>query len=186
MISIFRLVSIFSHGRCRPHSQGLRWSPYLLLVALASLSVFATSTAAHASDAWPNEPAGSKVIYDCEFNDTICGLDSYYRTQAFATVEGRRVFDTFMAVGSLSANGQWGKSLPNVREFYFGTWWATNREFQGYSNNQGKMLFVRNPNIDNNFLVWQGAPDGPKTLKWYMQACWNGLNENFFVNPIPL
>ena len=35
------------------------------------------------------------------------------------------------------------------------------------------MLFARRPEIDNNFLVWQGLPGQPKTLKWYMQATYD-------------
>jgi hypothetical protein len=67
----------------------------------------------------------------------------------------------------------WGANLPDAKELYIGTWWSTNSDFVGICNNSNKMLFARNPSIDNNLLVWQGLPGQPKTLKWLMQASYD-------------
>ena len=127
--------------------------------------------------AWPNEPAGFTPIVDCPFSGNVCNLDNYYHTADFATDptapgSGPTVFDEFMAVGSAQGNGEWGINLNHPRELYVGTWWSTNADFVGYSNNQNKLLFARNYR-DNNFLGWQGFPGQPKQIKWYMQATYD-------------
>ena len=125
---------------------------------------------------WTNEPQGFSVVVDCAFSNSLCpGMWDAYNSAEFTTIAGapvspNTVLDDHISAGSTTGNGQWGANLPNAKELYVGTWWSTNPDFQGICNNNNKMLFARNPTIDNNFLVWQGAPGAPKTFKWYMQA----------------
>lgn len=78
-----------------------------------------------------------------------------------------------MSAGSSTGNGQWGVTLNDVKDLYVGAWWSTNADFVGMCNNTNKMIFVRRPEIDNNFLQWQGLPGQPKQLKWSMQATYD-------------
>jgi hypothetical protein len=132
-----------------------------------------------AAGAWTNEPSGFSVLVDCPFSNSLCpGIWDAYNSASFATIGGAplspsSVLDSFIGTGSTTGNGVWGSNLPDARELYIGTWWSTNSDFQGICNNTNKMLFARNPSIDNNFLVWQGTPGAPKTLKWYMQASYD-------------
>ncbi len=150
-----------------------------LLITTVSLIVLRSGDFAEASGNWPNEPAGATTVVDCPFSGSLCpGIwnaynTEYYKTDSTAPLSPGSVFDTFMATNSQTGNGQWGVNLADVRELYVGTWWSTNSDFQGYSNNTNKMLFARRPDVDNNFLVWQGLPGQPKTLKWYMQATYD-------------
>lgn len=129
---------------------------------------------------WTNEPAGSIPIVDIPFSDSIGPLHSVYgsATDKFASFGNApfsptRVFDTYLDVGASTGNGQWTLALNNVKDLYIGTWWSTNADFIGLCNNGNKMLFLRRPDIDNNFLLWQGLPGAPKTLKWDMQATYD-------------
>ena len=148
----------------------------LLITLSALLMVTAKSFAA---GAWTNEPSGFTVLIDCPFSNTLCpGIFDTYNSASFANIGGAplspsTVLDTYIGVGSSTGNGQWGANLMDAKELYIGTWWSTNSDFQGICNNTNKMLFARNPSIDNNFLVWQGVPGGAKTLKWYMQASYD-------------
>ena len=154
---------------------------YIVAVIVTILNVMAVQPGSFADAAgnWPNEPAGSTVIVDCPFSGSLCpGIWNAYNTASYANdgsapLSPGSVFDTYMEKNSVTGNGQWGVALPDAKELYVGTWWSTNPDFQGYSNNNNKMLFARRPEIDNNFLVWQGFPGQPKTLKWYMQATYD-------------
>jgi hypothetical protein len=148
------------------------WITVFMILILAWLRV----VTAEASGSWPNEPAGLSVLVDCPFSGNLCpNMWDAYNSAAFvadpaAPLSPSGALNDYLAVNSTEGSGQWGAALPNAKELYVGTWWRTNSEFQGMCNNNNKMLFARNPSIDNNFLVWQGAPGAPKTFKWYMQA----------------
>ncbi len=150
-----------------------------LLVTILNLMGVQAGGFAEASGSWPNEPTGSTVIVDCPFSGSLCpGIWDAYNSASFALdatapLSPGNVLDSFMATNSVTGSGQWGVALPDAKELYIGTWWSTNADFQGYSNNQNKMLFARRPEIDNNFLVWQGYPGQPKTLKWYGQMTYD-------------
>lgn len=127
---------------------------------------------------WPNEPAGMTIITNSSFSDSL-GSEWYnvYNTQAYASpsLGGQsfsppRAFDVYRDVGSYYGNGEWGLNYTNSSEIYVGFYWGTNSSFQGYANNTNKMVFVRDGQTDNSFIVWQGLMDSPKTLKWYQQA----------------
>lgn len=156
-----------------------RWNILALFVATLSLMGIQAGSIAEASGSWPNEPTGSTVIVDCPFSGSLCpGIWDAYNSASFATdttapLSPGNVLDSYMATNSVTGSGQWGVALPDAKELYIGTWWSTNADFQGYSNNQNKMLFARRPEIDNNFLVWQGFPGQPKTLKWYGQMTYD-------------
>jgi hypothetical protein len=132
-----------------------------------------------AAGLWTNEPSGFSVLVDCPFSNTLCpGLWDAYNSAAFANIGGApvspsTVLDSYIGKGSTTGNGVWGANLNDARELYVGTWWSTNSDFIGICNNNNKMLFARQPAIDNNFLVWQGVPGQPKTFKWYMQAAYD-------------
>lgn len=146
---------------------------------LFALLLILLALPAWASTDWPNEPAGLTTLFDCPFNSgDDCGIRNDYNTKAFATPGGNPLsppsaFDTYLAAGATTGNGQWGLDLDYPTELYVGTWWSTNSDFQGMCNNTNKMLFARSPAMDNNFLVWQGPPGSPRTIKWYMQATYD-------------
>lgn len=139
--------------------------PYLRM-SLIGL-VFVWVCPAYSQSAWPNEPSGSAVFYDCTFNNTICGMQNYYNTAAFAAdaaaPSAPTVFDTYRGANSTNGNGQWGLDLPNVREIYVGFWWSTNSAFQGTHVNSNKMISIGAPG-HNNLLSWMGGQDQPKQL----------------------
>lgn len=147
----------------------MRISSGMILVAACCQTAFASVN-------WPNEPAGSAVVMDCPFTNSICpplgGNSTAYATFSDAPLSPPYVFDTYLAAGSGHGNGQWDAVFPNLKEIYVGTWWSTNADFMGLPNNTNKMFFVACEK-DNNFLVWQGAPGQPKTLKWYNQATYD-------------
>lgn len=126
---------------------------------------------------WANEPAGSVVHFDCEFNDTLCGMASRYNTVAFATVLGDRVLNQFIPASTtvLTGNGQWGLDFPKQRQIYVGFDWSTNPDFMGLENSGNKVIFIKNPDAapgarDNSLLNWYGARCQPKTLLWHQQG----------------
>jgi hypothetical protein len=133
---------------------------------------------------WPNEPTGMTLVTNTPFSDTLPSeWANFYNTQAYASpnlggqmFSSPRCFDVFKAAGTMHGNGQWGLFLPSSSELYIGFYWGTNAGFQGWSNNGNKMLFVRNPTIDNNYFGWMGPQDGPKVLKWNQQANYNNTH----------
>lgn len=148
-------------------------------VMLTACLGIAISPLSYGAGAWTNEPSGFSVIVDCPFSNSLCpGMWDAYNSASFANVPGgpvspNTVLDDYIGAGSSTGNGMWGANLSDAKELYIGTWWSTNSDFQGMCNNANKMLFARSPSIDNNFLVWQGPPGSPKTLKWYMQATYD-------------
>ena len=157
----------------------------VLLVAIVSFMAAHHSSVVEAAGTWQNEPPGSTVVVDCPFSNSLCPpMFNVYNTSSFtsdssAPLSPGGVFDTYLAAGSITGNGQWGVSLPKAREVFLGTWWKTNADFQGIANNTNKMLFIRAPSSgDNSFLVWQGTPYSARTLKWDMQAIYSNAHVN--------
>lgn len=147
------------------------------LLLLAFLSIVAIPLQA---SSWPNEPKDSVVIVDSDFakGDLGSGWFDVYKSAAFASFTDAPesppfALDTFMEVDSHTGNGQWVVDLKNAKRLFIGMWWSTNADFMGYSNNNNKMVFARRPEVDNNFLVWQGMPGEPKTIKWYGQMAYD-------------
>ena len=149
------------------------------MVLLTTLCAALVTAKGYAAGAWTNEPSGFSVLVDCPFSNSLCpGLWDAYNSASYANIGGAplspsMVLDDYIGTGSSTGSGLWGANLSDVKELYVGTWWSTNSDFVGICNNNNKMLFARQPAIDNNFLVWQGAPGGAKTLKWYMQASYD-------------
>lgn len=133
---------------------------------------------------WPNEPAGMTLVTDTPFSDTFPPeWFNVYNTFPFASPGGTgtqfsppRALDQAMAAGSSTGNGQYGINIPASREIYCGVYWSTNAAFQGQSHTTNKMIFFRDPNIDNSFIVWHGFQDAPKTLKWYFQSLYSNAH----------
>ena len=134
---------------------------------------------------WPNEPAGMTVITNSAFSDSLgAEWHNVYNTQAYASPGGSgstfsppRAFDVYLAENSIYGNGQWvlyPSSRP--REMYCGTYWSTNAGFQGLSNIGNKMLFFRDPAIDNSLLNWRGFQDSPRTLCWLNQTAYSNAH----------
>lgn len=127
---------------------------------------------------WPNEPSGMTIVTNSSFSDSLGSeWENVYNTQAYAspnlggqTFSAPRCFDSARNVGTYFGNGQWVLNFPASSEAYLGFYWGTNAAFQGYSNNNNKLVFIRNPVIDNSFMVFQGAQDAAKVLKWYQQS----------------
>jgi hypothetical protein len=132
---------------------------------------------------WPNEPSGSTVITDCDFDDDICTWVDDYKGQqnAYATVTRRdgttsRALDANLPVGASNGNGSWGHGLGFAKDLYVGLLWSTNSDFEGLCNNGNKMFFARDANIDNSFIGWFGFPGQPKTIKWAQQAIYDNCH----------
>lgn len=134
---------------------------------------------------WPNEPTGSRVLYDCDFNNNnVCGLSKDFNTQtdmftndSAAPFSPSGVLDSFMYAGATQGQGAWHFPLGDAKELYFGTWWKTNADFEGMCNNTNKMLFFRRPEMDNSFVGWQGLPgiNNAKTLVWGNQTAYSNV-----------
>lgn len=141
------------------------------------------------SKLWSNAPASLKNIVDCPLSGDFCGALNVYNTFPFASMpdaplSSPSVFDSAMPANGSTGNGQFVWEFPLAREVYMGTWWSTNSDFEGTKNNTNKMIFISQPGEDNSFLVWQGLPNQPKTIKWYMQGLVNNthLTNTFGMN----
>ena len=159
--------------------KSFRWNILTIFITFLGLAEIQIGGMARADGNWPNEPPGLSVLVDCPFSGSLCPnmWDAYssaeFITDSSGPLSPSGALKDYLAKNSTTGSGQWGAALPKVKEVYVGTWWKTNSEFQGMCNNNNKMLFVRQPEIDNNFLVWQGYPGQPKTFKWYMQATYD-------------
>jgi len=138
---------------------------------------------------WPNEPAGMTLVTDTPFSDTFpAEWFNIYNTFPFASPGGSgvqfsapRALDMAMAAGSSQGNGQWGLNLPTrPREIYCGVYWSTNAEFQGSINTSNKMMFFRDPNIDNSLIHWGGLQDQPRVIRWYWQTVYSNAHVSGF------
>lgn len=127
---------------------------------------------------WTNEPAGSSVVVNCDFNGSLCNLLSVYNnvpisSDPSAPISPNGVLDEVLAANAFTGGGQFVYSFQNgpVREVYMGTSWKTNSDFQGNANNVNKLIFIRGQN-DANFLSWQGLQgySVARTVQWYMQS----------------
>lgn len=168
----------------------------------ALLSLMFLSTSAQASSAWPNEPAGSSVIYDCAFSNNVCNLVKDYSTQTDIFINDPAgplspggALDSAMYANSYTGNGAWHLGLGGAKEIFFGTYWRTNSDFEGMCNNSNKLFFFRRPEVDNSLLGWYGTPGtNAKTLWWVNQTAYSnarvpgwwgdpsGLSGGFFPN----
>ncbi len=154
----------------------------LLAWTAICLGIGPTTPVSAQTGSWPNEPPGFTTLLDCPLSGSLCGMWDAYNSATWApgvntpAPSTSLVLDQAMVAGSTQGNGQYGLGLQNLREIYFGTWWSPNAEFQGTINNTNKMIFFRNPSIDNSFIVWHGQPDVPKTLKWYFQAYYDNCH----------
>ena len=108
---------------------------------------------------------------------SMCGMLDVYNSATYASpsftgqVSPPAALDSFMAINANTGGGQFVYTFNPVKEIFVGVSWDTNSQFQGYSNTNNKVLFIRGGSSgDNSVMVWQGAQDAPKTLKWYQQG----------------
>lgn len=164
-----------------------------LVILQAVILCFGFSTG-FCSTAWPNEPTGSTQFVDCPFSNSMCPplrdlypgqRDAYASFPATNQLSPSYALDTYLAANSSQGMGMWGaENLPYVKEIYVGTWWSTNADFMGMSNNSNKMIFING--VENSLLDWMGSPGQPKKILWVQQAhednchvagyvggCWN-------------
>lgn len=138
------------------------------------------SSEVNTGGAWGNQPAGLVNIVDCPLSKDFCGAENVYNTFPFVSMSSPLsspwVFDSAMEANSGHGNGQFVWNFPLKREVYMGTYWSTNADFEGTLNNTNKMIFISQPGEDNSFLVWQGQPNKPKTIKWYTQGLVNNTH----------
>lgn len=168
-----------------------RISRSLLCLAVAIAGIVGSghfNLASAQTGTWPNEPPGFTPLLDCPLSGSLCpGMWDAYNSVTWAPgvntppPSSSVVLDQYMAAGSTTGSGQFGMSLPNVKELFFGTWWSTNPEFQGNINNSNKMIFFRDPAIDNSLLNWYGLQDQPRTVTWFFQTTYDECHVSGYV-----
>lgn len=145
------------------------------------------STPSPGSGNFANEPSGMTQMTNTAFSDSLPSeFYNVYNTAAYAspgiggtTFSPPRAFDVNMPGTSTQGNGLWGINHSIYREIYSCTFWGTNSGFQGLYNQTNKLYFHRGTQPaagDNSFLVWQGAQDSPRVLKWYQQGIVNNTH----------
>lgn len=117
---------------------------FLLLLAMAIASEVQAQT-----QTWPNEPAGSRVLLDCNFDSPTCNgaLYDVYGGAHTASVQGAPLSPSSVYEAKLNANKPEGGSQTGiiygpVPEVYIGMWWKMNATFQGTQVNANKLFFV--------------------------------------------
>lgn len=121
---------------------------------------------------WPNEPAGSTVVFDCPFSGDVCGMTNIWNTLPFKSfpsagqLSPSSALAIEMSPGQSQGNGEWTRYFnPPVRELYLGFWWSTNADFVGSGNNSNKMIMIKNAVDDNSLIDWLGTPgSGPRQI----------------------
>jgi len=125
-----------------------------------------------ASASWPNEPSGSAQISDHRF-DVINGDGWTCYCANVRSVQdptaplspsavGQWTFDQGMSGGISSGN--YYKSVPNLKEVYFGYWWKPSNPWQGHSSNVNKISFIAGHTAGNFVMEMFGPPGGPYRL----------------------
>lgn len=148
------------------------------LLFFFSLIILTFSTSAIGNSNFSNEPQGLTPILDCPFTSGLCApMYNAYNTfdqetlPGFGAVSPPYAMVQKMSKNSQYGNGEWGMFFPPAKSVFLAAIWATNSDFQGYSNNTNKLIFIRNHSAgSNSFLVWQGSPGGIKTIKWAQQS----------------
>lgn len=168
-----------------------------VLLALMALVLFLPSQSF--AQVWPNEPAGSQMLFDCGFTHPTCNgqLQDPYNTantlpsppsaNTLSVVsDGTAPFSAtsvLRSMGNASA-GNGGTELhyiaPSaIREIYVGFWWRTNPEFTGNTVNANKTFFIRGTQGGQNGVFYlRTNPGQPKVLYWSTQLAYN-LNQCF-------
>ena len=142
---------------------------------------------------WANEPAGSMVQFDCDFNDSLCGMVNRYNTVNYATVLNDRALRLFLPASTAerTGNGMWGLDFSNKRQIYVAFEWSTNADFVGSFSGYNKMIFIGNPaassvdSMDRNVLNWYGGPGQAKTLLWYQATKVDNCHVSGFTPTFP-
>lgn len=140
----------------------------------AFLLVFITTDA---EAQWANEPAGSTVVADCDFNDgsKTCGgvLTTYYPgggvvDLADAPYSPSGVYYNRLPVGATTGDGSQltFTGSRSMKDMYVGFYWKMNADFEGYPVGN-KLFFMRDsanpdptPGCSTNGLFGIGGTDG--------------------------
>lgn len=145
---------------------------FLNIAAALFLALLLNPTDVRAQAAsWPNEPAGSQVVADCDFNDgsKTCGgkLTTYYPGGGVTNLPDAPYSPSgvyYNALHAWSSTGD-GSQLtyigsPNMKDMYVGFYWKMNADFEGYVT-CNKLFFMRDGdnvngpqcNTNGTFLV---------------------------------
>ena len=141
------------------HSRG---SLALVLILTSTIGIHHH---AQASPSWPNEPASSRPIIDCDFSTPTCGgqlIDNFggghTTTDATAPLSPSSVLQN---VNSPTCHqgcaGVLWRHLNNLNEVYIGFWWHMNSDFEGAGVYTNKLFFVKTDDM-NSFMGAYGPP----------------------------
>jgi hypothetical protein len=160
------------------HSRGR----FLALVLILT-STIATHHYAQASPSWPNEPAGSGVLIDCNFDTVTCGGQFKDVNGAKLTTlnEGGMVSPTNVLESVHGPTCGWcdqtfvTSPFSDSREVYFGFVWKTNTDFFGAPNLGNKIGFIYGSSNgtatgNNFFALYGGQGSNPFTFVYNTQG----------------
>lgn len=137
-----------------------------LLIAL----LLCWSTDALAQVNWPNEPAGSQVLLDCNFTTATCGGalydvygGAYTVNIADAPLSPTSVFENKLDPGQRQGGAQAGIFFPAASELYWGVWWKMSAGFEGNYHDENKMFFTVTGDPSYVYMLWHlwGPTGGP-------------------------
>jgi len=94
-----------------------------------------------------------------------------------------QALDYYLPANASTGGGTFVMNLPNVREIYVGTWWATNPEFQGYMSGSNKLFFIYSDG-DNNLISWLGLQDQARELNWINQSTYSNCHLNGYISEV--
>lgn len=122
----------------------------------AGLSSSGGGETAPSNVAWPNEPAGSTTLLDCNFDNPTCDgkLEDPYHSAANGAIHvepdpsapatPNSVLRTSLIYPSKTGGTQLGFTAPRaVRKIYVGLWWKPSAPFGGNVTGYNKLFFVR-------------------------------------------
>lgn len=137
---------------------------------------------------WINEPAGSQVVADCDFNDGSrnCGgkLQTYYPgggvvNMPDAPYSPSGVYYNALRNGSSTGDGSQltFTGSRNMKDMYVGFYWKMSSDFEGYSNGTNKLFFMRDfgnptPGCNTNGIFLIGGQDGIDGRNWPWSIFW--------------
>ena len=128
----------------------------VMLVLLLAMAVAPSAWA----QSWPNEPAGSTLIGECNFNVTVCsGWVAPYGTgrsvtDATAPLSPSSVLEYSIGPGQDSGGGDVGHLVNNPGELYIGFWMKLSNPLIQPGNQLQKVFTVMSEGGQANDLLW--------------------------------
>ena len=133
---------------------------FLLLLAMAIVPEVQAQT-------WPNEPSGSTVINDWNWNSCPGGGwqlaygCAAIRQDSTAPLSQPNVLRMELNLTNYTGGGDPFIVLPNLREIYFSTWVKLSNPYQGHSNGSNKLIYGGYADGSGLWLQAQGPQWGP-------------------------